>query len=133
MAGGESRDTVPEVLRLVASHPAVDAVIFLGLGIQSNTARMLREGRFHPDHGLERVVAFHERQDRRFAEAAAEVSAATDKPVLVATELGVTDPANPGPAAVRESGRYCYPSANRAVTALEHLWRYARHRQRHSG
>jgi len=130
MAGGESRDTVPEVLHLVAAHPDVDAVIFLGLGIQSNTARLLRDGPFHPDHGLERIVAFHERQDRRFAEAAAEASAASGKPVLTATELGVTDPANPGPAAVRESGRYCYPSANRAVTALEHLWRYARYRQR---
>ena len=130
MAGGESRDTVPEVLELVAAHPAVDAVIFLGLGIQSNSARLLRDGPFYPDHGLERIVAFHERQDRRFATAAAEASAATGKPVLVATELGVTDPANPGPAAVRDTGRYCYPSANRAVTALEHLWRYARFRQR---
>ncbi|MEW6476403.1 MAG: CoA-binding protein [Actinomycetota bacterium] len=130
MAGGESRDTVPEVLELVASHPDVDAVIFLGLGIQSNTARLLRDGGYYPDHGLERIVAFHERQDRRFAEAAAEVSAASGKPVLTATELGVTDPANPGPAAVRETGRLCYPSANRAVTALEHLWRYARFRQR---
>jgi acetyltransferase len=130
MAGGESRDTVPEVLELVASHPSVDAVIFLGLGIQSNSARLLRTGPFYPDHGLERVVAFHERQDRRFAEAAAEASAASGKPVLVATELGVTDPANPGPSAVRETGRFCYPSANRAVTALEHLWRYARWRQR---
>ena len=79
---------------------------------------------------MERSVAFHERQDRRFAEAAAEASAASGKPVLVATELGVTDPANPGPSAVRETGRFCYPSANRAVTALEHLWRYARWRQR---
>jgi acetyltransferase len=130
MAGGESRDTVPEVLQLVAEHPAVDAVIFLGLGIQSNTARLLREGRFYPEHGLERIVAFHERQDRRFAEAAAEASAATGKPVLVATELAVADPANPGPAAVRETGRLCYASANRAVTALEHLWHYARFRQR---
>jgi acyl-CoA synthetase (NDP forming) len=129
MAGGESRDTVPEVLELVASHPAVDAVIFLGLGIQSNSARLLRDGPFYPDHGLERIVAFHERQDRRFATAAADVSATTGKPVLVATELAVTDPAGPGPAAVRESGRFCYPSANRAVTALEHLWRYARFRQ----
>ena len=133
MAGGESRDTVPEVLELVASHPAVDAVIFLGLGIQSNTARLLRDGPFYPEHGLERIVAFHERQDRRFADAATSASAATGKPVLVATELAVTDPANPGPAAVRAGGRYCYPSANRAVTALEHLWRYARHRQRHGG
>jgi acetyltransferase len=133
MAGGESRDTVPEVLELVAAHPAVDAVIFLGLGIQSNSAKLLRDGSFHPDHGLERIVAFHERQDRRFAEAAAAASDASGKPVLVATELAVTDPANPGPAAVRDSGRYCYPSANRAVTALDHLWRYARFRQRRGG
>jgi acetyltransferase len=130
MAGGESRDTVPEVLEVVAAHPAVDAVIFLGVGIQSNSARLLRDGPFYPDHGLERVVAFHERQDRRFATAAADASAATGKPVLVASELAVTDPANPGPATVRESGRFCYPSANRAVTALEHLWRYARFQQR---
>ena len=75
-------------------------------------------------------MAYHERQDRRFAEAAAEVSTATGKPVLTATELAVCDPANPGPQAVRDSGRYCFPSAHRAVRALEHLWRYARHRQR---
>ncbi|HLJ07538.1 MAG TPA: CoA-binding protein [Acidimicrobiia bacterium] len=133
MAGGEGRDTVPEVLDLVAAHPAVDAVLFLGLGIQSNSARLLRDGRFHPDHGLERVVAFHERQDRRFAEAAAAASDASGKPVLTATELAVTDPANPGPAAVRGTGRYCCPSANRAVTALDHLWRYARFRERRGG
>jgi acyl-CoA synthetase (NDP forming) len=130
MAGGESRDTVPDVLEMVAAHAQVDAVIFLGLGIQSNSARLLRDGPFHADPGLGRIVAFHERQDRRYAEAAAEVSAANGKPVLVATELGVTDPANPGSAAMRDSGRYCYPSANRAVTALEHLWRYARFRRR---
>ena len=44
--------------------------------------------------------------------------------------MTVTDPANPGPAAVRATGRFCYPSANRAITALEHLWRYARYRER---
>ena len=130
LAGGESRDTVPDVLEAVASHPSVDAVIFLGLGIQSNSARLLRNGPYYPDHGLDRTVAFHERQDRRFAEAAARASAATGKPVLVATELAVTDPTNPGPAAVREAGAFCYPSADRAVTALEHLWRYVRHRSR---
>ena len=57
-------------------HPYVDAVIYLGLGIQSNQARMMREGRFYPDHGLERIVAYHERQDERFAEAAHELSSA---------------------------------------------------------
>jgi acyl-CoA synthetase (NDP forming) len=126
MAGGETRDTVPRIMELVASHPDVDAVVFLGMGIQSNEARLMREGPFWPDHGLERIVGFHERQDARYAEAAAEVSDATGKPVLVATELAVTSPDNPGPAAVRASARLCYPSANRAVVALDHLWRRAR-------
>ena len=130
MAGGETRDTVPAVLELIASHPDVDAVIYLGLGIQSNQARMMRAGPFWPDHGLERIVTYHERQDTRFAEAAAEVSQATGKPILTATELAVTDPTNAGPAAVRATGRLCYSSANRAVTALDHLWRRARFLQR---
>lgn len=126
MAGGETRDTVSKILEMVAGHPDVDAVVFLGMGIQSNQARLMREGPFWPDHGLERIVAFHERQDARYAEAAAEVSEATGKPVLVATELAVTWPENPGPAAVRATGRLCYPSAERAVAALDHLWRRAR-------
>jgi acetyltransferase len=126
MAGGETRDTVPEIMRLAAQHPGVDAVILLGMGIQSNEAKLMREGPFWPDHGLERIVAFHERQDARYAEAAAEVSDTTGKPVLMATELAVTSPDNPGPAGVRATGRLCYPSANRAVTALDHLWRRAR-------
>jgi acetyltransferase len=130
MAGGETRDTVPELMHLVAEHPDVDAVIFLGMGIQSNEARLMRAGPFFPDHGLERIVAYHERQDARFAEAAVDASERTGKPVLAATELAVTDPSNAGPATIRARGRLCYPSANRAVTALEHLWRYARHRQR---
>jgi acyl-CoA synthetase (NDP forming) len=126
MAGGETRDTVPEILRLAASHRDVDAVLLLGMGIQSNQAKLMREGPFWPDHGLERIVGYHERQDARYAEAAAEVSDATGKPVLVATELAITSPDNPGPAAVRASGRLCYPSADRAVVALDHLWRRSR-------
>jgi acyl-CoA synthetase (NDP forming) len=130
MAGGETRDTVPNVLELAASHPDVDAVIFLGMGIEANEARLMRDGPFWPDHGLERIVAYHERQDARFAEAAAAVSQATGKPILSATELAVTSPGNAAPAGVRASGRLCYPSANRAVTALDHLWRRSRWRQR---
>jgi len=130
LAGGETRDTIPEVLELVADSPQVDAIIYLGLGIQSNQARLLREGRFGGDPGIERVVAYHERQDARFARAAAEVSEASGKPVLTATELALADPANAGPATVRATGRYCSPTAQRAVAALEHLWRYARFRQR---
>jgi acyl-CoA synthetase (NDP forming) len=129
-AGGETRDTIPEVLRLVAEHESVDAVVYLGIGIQSNQARMMREGRFYPGHGLERIVEYHERQDARFAQAAAELSDVTGKPILTATELAVADPTNPGPATVRATGRLCYASGNRAVTALGHVWRDARHRQR---
>jgi acetyltransferase len=86
---------------------------------------MMREGAFHgldgDPYGLDRIVAYHERQDARFAQAAADVSAATGKPVLSATELAVAFPGNAGPATVRANGRLCYPSADRAVTALGHL------------
>lgn len=126
-AGGETRDTIPEVMELIAQHPEVDAVVYLGLGIQSNQARLMREGHFYPDHGLERIVEYHERQDARFAQAAHELSLSTGKPILVATELAVADPNNAGVVAVRESGRLCYASGNRAVVALGHLYRYAQH------
>ncbi|HMF84466.1 MAG TPA: CoA-binding protein [Acidimicrobiia bacterium] len=130
LAGAETRDTIPEVMELIASHEAVDAVVYLGIGIQSNQARLMRTGPFYPDHGLERIVAYHERQDERFAHAAADISDATGKPILTATELAVADPDNAGPRAVRATGRVCYPSSNRAVTALAHLYRYARFRRR---
>jgi acyl-CoA synthetase (NDP forming) len=129
-AGGETRDTIPDVLRLLALHDEVHAIVYLGLGIQSNQARMLRAGRFYPGYGLERIVTYHERQDTRFAEAADELSRETGKPIMTATELAFADPDNPGPVAVRASGRLCYPSGNRAVTALGHLYRDARHRAR---
>ncbi len=130
LAGGETRDTIPTVMNLIASHPSVDAIVYLGLGIQSNQAAMMRRGRFYPDHGLERIVDYHERQDARFAQAAHDISVATGKPILTATELAVADPANAGPATVRATGRLCYPSANRAVTAMGHLVRYSRVLQR---
>lgn len=129
-AGGETRETIPEVMELIARHPEVHAIVYIGIGIQSNQARLMSEGRFYPNHGLERIVAYHQRQDARFAEAAAELSMDTGKPILVATELAVADPSNPGPATVRATGRLCYPSGDRAVTALGHLWRYAGHRAR---
>ncbi len=131
-AGGETRDTIPEVLELIARHPDVHAVIHLGIGIQSNQARMMREGRFYPDFGLERIVAYHERQDARFARAAAELSADTGKPILVATELAMADPDNAGPATVRAGGHLCYPSGERAARALGHLVRDAAFRRSRS-
>lgn len=128
-AGGETRDTIPEIMELVATHPDVHSIIYLGLGIQSNQAQMMRHGKFYPDHGIERIVEYHERQDTRFAEAAHELSVQTGKPILTCTELAVADPSNAGPAAVRQTGRLCYPSGERAVTALGHMLRRVEHRR----
>ena len=130
LAGGETKDTIPTVLGHIARHPDIDAVVLLGMGIQDNQGRMERDGPFYPEWGLERIAAFHERQDRRYVTAAADISAEVGKPVLVATELAVADPDNAAVAGVRASGRYCYPSADRAITALDHLWRYAGWRER---
>jgi acyl-CoA synthetase (NDP forming) len=132
LAGAETRDTIPDVLELLANHPLVHAVIHLGVGIQANQARLAKRGPYYPGHGLDRIVAFHERQDARYAQVGIDISNATGKPILVASELAVADPDNPGPATIRAAGRLCYPSANRAVTALGHLYRYARHLQRRS-
>ena len=131
LAGGETRDTIPAVLDLLCGHPDVDAVLHLGIGIQSNQAHAFRSGGFFPGHGLERISEFHEKQDRRYAEAACEASERHGKPVLVATELAYTDRfyGNAGPLAVRESGRVCYPSAHRAVQALAALAEYAEFRR----
>ncbi|HEY8494295.1 MAG TPA: acetate--CoA ligase family protein, partial [Myxococcota bacterium] len=117
LAGGETRDTVPQVLDLLCAHPDVDAVIHLGLGIQAATANLFRKGPFWPEHGLQRIAEYHERQDRRYAEAAREASERHGKPVLSATELVYCDRdyGNAGPLAVRAGGRVCYPSAHRAV------------------
>ena len=120
------------MLDLVAGHTEVDAVIYLGIGIQAAQAELFRSGPLHPDHGLDRMVAFHESQDRRYARAAADVSEAHGKPVLVATDLTYTDRAygNAGPRGVVESRRVPFPSGHRAVRTLLHLCRYAEYRSR---
>ncbi len=129
MAGGETKDTIPDVLRTVVSHPEVDSVILLGMGIQDNQGKLEREGPFFPEWGLDRIVGYHDRQDRRFTTTAAELAQEFDKPVLAATELATTSPANAAVTGVRGSGALCYGSANRAVTALDHLSSYARWRR----
>ncbi|MFI5045515.1 MAG: CoA-binding protein [Acidimicrobiia bacterium] len=126
LAAGETRDTIPEILELVASHPAVDAVVFVGLGAQSNTARVLREGPFATHAGVERIASFHERQDARYANVVADVAASTGTPVLCATELAVSNPENSGVRTMRDRGQYIWWSAPRAVRSLEHAWGYVR-------
>jgi acetyltransferase len=91
---------------------------------------VFRTGEFFPGFGLDRIVEFHERQDRRYAEAARTASERHGKPVLVATELVYADRAygNTGPLTVREGGRLCYPSAHRAVSALRAMIDYVESR-----
>jgi acyl-CoA synthetase (NDP forming) len=130
MAGGETRDTVVECLELTVAHPQVDAVILLGVGIQSNLGDLERRGRFYPGFGLDRIVEYHERQDTRYANAAVELERRYGKPIAVATELADTQTSNPGVATLAALGSFAFPSSYRAVSALEHLLRYARWRER---
>ena len=132
LAGGETRDTIPELLELAAAHPQVDAIVYLGIGIQAAQAQLIKSGPFYPDHGLDRMVAFHERQDHRYAQAAAEASERHRKPILIATDLVYTDRAygNSGAIGIADSGRIGYPSGHRAIRALGHLVRYAAYRAR---
>ena len=130
LAGGETRETVSEVLELVAGHPDVDAVLHLGLGIQAGQAQAFESGSFYPEHGLERITQYHKTQDARFAEAARTASERHGKPILSVTELAISNPDNPGPAEVRSGGRVCYPSAHRAVRALRALVDWAEFQNR---
>jgi acyl-CoA synthetase (NDP forming) len=127
LAGGETRDTIPEALDRIAAHPEVDNLIYLGLGIQGNTARAYRESS-HLDEGMERIASFHERQETRYAKAAIDTALRHGKPILVASELGVADPDNPGPATMRELGHLCHQTPVAAVAALDAMWRYAKKR-----
>lgn len=130
LAGGETKDTIPAVLEAVIRHPDVDAVVLLGMGIQSNQGRMEAEGPFFPEWGLERIAAFHDRQDHRYTTVASQLADEVGKPVLVATELAVTFPANAAVRGTAEAGKLCYPSSNRAVHALARLWERGQWRAR---
>jgi acetyltransferase len=131
LAGGETRDTIPQVLDLICANDEVDAVIHLGIGIQAASAEVLATGEFHPEYGLGRIVDFHRRQDRRYAAAAREASERHGKPVLSATELVHTDRAygNAGPVGIKEEGRLCHVSAHRAIRSLRALVDYAEFRR----
>lgn len=130
LAGSETRETVLECLELAVAHAEVDAVVLLGVGIQSNLGDLERRGPFYPGHGLERIVEYHERQDARYATATVELSRKYGKPVLVATELADAQPGNPGIVKLKELGSFAYASSHQAATALEHLYRYHRYRAR---
>ncbi len=131
LAGGETRDTVAQVMDWIVAHPDVDAMIHLGIGIQAGQANAFKSGPFFPGNGLDRIVEYHVRQDRRYATVAREVSEKHGKPVLTCSELVNTDRhyGNSGPVGVKEEGRICYPSAHRAIAALAAMCEYAEWRR----
>lgn len=124
-AGGETRDTVPTILRMLVDSGEIDSLVLLGPGIQGNQAALMRRGRFYPDGGLERIVDYHERQEERYAEAVAEAMAIGGLPILVATELATTHPDNPFVVAIRARGFHCFPSGPRAIRSLDAMHLHA--------
>lgn len=123
LAAGETRDTVPQVLELLAARPEIDAVIHIGLGIQSNQSEAFKSGPFYPSETLDRYADFGERQDARYAAAARDVSEQHGKPVLSVSELAhaAPDERNAGVAALRDVGRWCHASGGAAARALAAL------------
>ena len=126
IAGGETRETIPQMIDLILSHRSVDALIFLGLGIQGNVARLYSESKYF-DSSMERIMNFHNSQEQRYASELIDGSEKWGKPVLVASELAGSDPSNSGIEALRERKWLCHTSGSRAVASLENLCAYARY------
>tara|TARA_B100000686_G_scaffold349491_1_gene443011 strand:- start:102 stop:1562 length:1461 start_codon:yes stop_codon:yes gene_type:complete len=127
IAGGETRETIPKMIELVLSHESVDALIFLGLGIQGNIARLFTESDYL-DPSMERIINFHKTQEKAYVDSLIKGSKEWGKPVLVATELGCADPNNPAISELRREKWFCHYSGSSAVRALENLNAYARNK-----
>ncbi len=129
-AGGETRDTIPEVMALVAEHPDVHAVVYLGPRhpVEPGPAHA-RPGRSTPatvssgswPTTSARTSASPKRRPRSAIGPASRSSRRPSSPWPT--------PTTPGRRPSAASGRLCYASADRAVTALGHLYRYGRWRQ----
>ena len=116
LAGGETRDTIPEVLELVARHPddRRDRVPRARHPVEPGAADARRAASIPTtaSSGSSTTTSARTRASRRPPPRS---PTRPGKPILTATELAVAAPDNPGPATVRATGRLCYPSANRAV------------------
>ena len=95
LAAAETRDTIPQMLELLAAHAR-------STRCSSSDRRAVEPGpaacapaRSRRGHGLERIIEFHERQDERYAQVAADVSAASGKPIAVCHRAGGERPRQP--------------------------------------
>jgi len=129
LAGGETRDTIPELLSVLLKHESVDSLIFLGLGIQGNVARSYFESPY-ANEGTDRMANFHASQEQRYAESIIDAMKKYRKPVLVSSELSFADPNNPGPKSLRDRGFPCYNSPGNAVQCLSQLVNFAQAQNR---
>ena len=129
LAGGETRDTIPELFSVLLEHESVDSLIFLGLGIQGNVARGYFESPF-ANEGTDRMANFHASQEQRYAESIIAATKKYRKPVFASTELAIADPNNPGPKTLRDHGFPCYNSPHNAVQCLSQLVNFAQARNR---
>ena len=129
LAGGETRDTIPELLSVLLKHESVDSLIFLGLGIQGNVARSYFESPY-ANEGTDRMANFHASQEQRYAESIIDAMKKYRKPVLVSSELSIADPNNPGPKSLRDRGFPCYNSPGNAVQCLSQLVNFAQAQNR---
>lgn len=126
LAGGETTDSVVHALSVLGNAHEVDAVVLLGVGIQSNEAGLMRMGREMGLPNLDRMIAFHERQDLRYVEAAHHVYSETGTPVLIATELGHTLAEAPAFTELRAHNMPWFRTGVRAIRALDAVWERSR-------
>ena len=126
VTGWVSEEFVSTVEEGEAPPPATDIPPWLDKGLHEIGVKEFPGPADNP-----RIVEYHQRQDRRYAAVAREVSEKHGKPVLTCSELVNTDRhyGNSGPVGVKEEGRLCYPSAHRAIAALEAMCTYAEWRR----
>ena len=124
LAGGETRDTIPTLIPLILAHPAVDSMIFMGLGVQGNVARSYLESPVATAE-TQRMANFHNAQEQRYAEAIVRASTDLRKPIFVSTELGIADQDNRGPKTLKDLGEACFDSPLSAVKALEAMTNFS--------
>lgn len=126
LAGGERRDSVVDAIDILASSGDVDALLLLGVGIQSNQANLHREGVLVADDGVQRMIRYHEQQDLRYVKAAHDAMLEHQIPVLVASELSIRLATAPAFSYMSEQSLPCFRTAPRAVRALDGWWRASR-------
>ena len=103
LAGSETRDTVLECLDLAVAHADVDAVVLLGVGIQSNLGDLGGADATRPAWAHRRLPRASRRPLR---DRGGRLERKYGKPVLVATQLADAHPAIPASSSSKNSAAF---------------------------